>query len=301
MKMLYYLTMIAKYSKCGRTFSEEEINLIINVVKEKYHTCRCEISREVCKRLNWYSENGKPKEWICREFLIKLERDGLLTLPLPKPQSFSRFKKKKFERVLFKEPGKALEGDLGDFTRPLFKRVDSPSENTFWEYLVRRYHYLGYKGVMGRFIKYTIYLGDIPVACTGFTGAALRVTARDNWIGWNDKLRRDNLKHVANNFRFVIFPWAKVKYLASHILGKNVRILAEDWKRQYNIDIFLLETFIEKDRFEGTCYRASNWRYVGQTKGYRKTKTAYTKHGVIKDVYIYAVHSNYLELLKCKS
>ena len=108
---------------------KEEINLIINIVKEKYHTCRCEISGEVCKRLNWYSENDQPKEWIGREFLIKLEKDSLLTLPPPKPQSFSRFKKKRFKRVVFKEPGKILEGNLRDFTRPLFKRVDNPSEN----------------------------------------------------------------------------------------------------------------------------------------------------------------------------
>lgn len=290
--------MISKYSKCGRVFSEEEISLIQKIVKEKYHTCRCVISREVCKELNWYSENGKPKEWICREFLIKLENDNLITLPAPKPQSFSRFKKKKFERVEFEEPEKTFEGNLGNFPKPLFKRVRNPAENTFWEYLVRKYHYLGYKGVMGRFVKYIIYLDSIPVACTGFTGAALRVTCRDNWLGWDEEVKRNNLKHIANNFRFVIFPWVKIKYLASHILSKNVKVLAEDWKKQYNVDIFLLETFIERDRFQGTCYKASNWKLVGETKGYAKTKTAYTRHGIIKEVYLYPVHIDYLRLLK---
>ena len=293
--------MITKYSKCGRSFSEEDINLIIGIVKGKYDTCRCEISREVCRKLNWYSENGKPKDWICREFLIELEKDGLIKLPPPKPQSFRRFWKKKFERVVFKEPEKIFEGNLGNFTRPVFKRVINPDENTFWEYLVRKYHYLGYKGVMGRFIKYTIYLDNTPVACTGFTGAALRVTARDNWIGWDDVTRRNNLKHISNNFRFCIFPWAKIKYLASHILSKNIPLLVQDWKAQYNVDIYLAESFIERDKFEGTCYKASNWRCVGATKGYAKTKTAYTKHGVIKDIYLYSACKDYLKLLKCKS
>ena len=292
--------MITKYSKCGRAFSEKEVNLIIGIVKEKYDTCRCEISREVCRKLNWYSENGKPKEWICREFLIKLEKDNLLTLPPPDPRSFGRFKKKNFERVEFKEPEKVFEGSLGDFSKPLFKRVSNPDENTLWEYLVRKFHYLGYKGVMGRFIKYMVYLDGIPVACTGWTGAALRVTARDNWLGWDDKTRRNNLKHISNNFRFCIFPWAKIKYLASHILSKNIPLLVQDWKAQYNVDIYLVESFIERDRFEGTCYKASNWHLCGQTKGYAKTKTAYKKHGVIKDVYLYPVHGNYLRLLKCK-
>lgn len=292
--------MITKYSKCGRTFSEEEINLIQNIVQEKYHTCRCEISREVCRKLNWYSENDKPKEWICREFLIKLEKDNLLTLPPPDPRSFSRFKKKRFEMVVFNEPGKIFEGNLGKFNKPLFKRVSNPDENTFWGYLVHRYHYLGYKGVMGRFIKYIIYVDDIPVAATGFTGAALRVTCRDNWLGWDDETRRNNLKHISNNFRFCIFPWSKIKFLASHILSKNIPLLVQDWKNQYNVDIYLVESFVERDKFEGVCYRASNWKMVGATKGYAKTKTAYAKHGIIKDVYVYPVHNNYLRLLECK-
>jgi len=293
--------MLIKYSKCGRIFSKKEINLIIKIVKESYHTCRCEISRRVCTSLNWYSENGKPKDWVCREFLIRLEKDGLIKLPPPKPYSFSRFKKKKFERVVFKEPEKAFKGNLGNFTRPVFKRVTKPNENTFWEYLVRRYHYLGYKGVIGRFIKYTIYLDNTPVACTGFTGAALRVTCRDNWIGWDDAIRRNNLKHISNNFRFVIFPWAKIKYLASHILSKNIPLLVKDWKDQYNVDIYLVESFVERDKFEGICYKASNWKCVGTTKGYAKTKTAYKRHGVIKDIYLYPACKNYLKLLRCKS
>jgi hypothetical protein len=269
-------------------------------VKEKYHTCRCEISRAICKELNWYSENGKPKEWICREFLLKLEKDNLIKLPPPKKQSLSRFKKRKFRKVRFKEPKKILKGNLGNFSKPVFKKVNSPQENTFWEYLVKKYHYLGYKGVIGRFIKYIVYIDETPVAGIGYTGSALRVACRDSWIGWDDVVRRDNLKHIANNFRFVIFPWVKVKYLASHILSKSVKMLIEDWKRQYNVDIYLVETFVERDRFEGICYKASNWKLVGQTKGYAKTKTAYINHGIIKDVYLYPVCKDYLRLLKCK-
>lgn len=293
--------MMTKYSKCGRTFSEEDINLIINIVRENYYTCRCEISRLVCKELNWYSENNKPKEWICREFLLTLEKDNLITLPPPKLKSFNRLKKKKFDNIVFKEPDKILTGNLGDFSKPIFKKVSSSTENTFWEYLIYKYHYLSYRGVMGRFVKYIIYIDCLPVAAIGFTGAALRVTDRDNYIGWDDATRKNNLKHIANNFRFCIFPWSRIKYLASHILSKSIPLLVSDWKSQYNVDIYLLETFVEKDRFIGTCYRASNWVYIGCTKGYRKTKTAYSKHGIIKDVYLYPIYSNSLELLKCKT
>lgn len=289
----------SKYSKCGRIFSDEEINLIIITVKEKYYTSRCKISRAICEKLNWYSENGRYKERICREFLILLEKDGLISLPPPKPCSFGRFKKKSFDKVEFIEPEKPLTGNLSDFDKPIFKRVTNSTEHTFWQYLVNKYHYLGYRNVIGRYIKYIIYINDTPVACIGWTGAALKVADRDNFIGWDDATRRNNIKHIANNFRFVIFPWSHIKYLASHLLSRNVDMVVSDWKAQYNVDIYLLETFVEKNRFLGTCYKASNWKYVGTTAGYAKTKTAYTKHGIIKDVYVYPVRDDFRELL-CK-
>lgn len=292
--------MLKRYSKCGKLFTEEEIALIREIVKENYHTSRCEISREVCRRLNWYSENGKPKQWVCREFLISLEMEGVISLPPPMPCSFNRLKKTKFDGLSFREPERVFEGRLGDFGKPLFKRVRNPLENTLWEYLVRRYHYLGYKGVMGRFLKYLIYLEDTPVALTGFSGASLRVRCRDEFIGWDEVTRRSNLKHIVNNFRFLILPWARVKYLASHILSKNIALLVRDWKEQYNVEVYLVETFVERGRFEGTSYRASNWHFVGTTRGYGKTKTSYTNHGIIKDVYLYPVCRDFLRLLRCK-
>lgn len=290
---------MTSYSKCGRMFNEEEIQLIKTIVKDYYNEGRCEISRKVCRALSWYSENGKMKDWICREFLLRLQKDNLIELPPPKAWSLMRFRKKKLERVVFGEPEKILEGSLGDYSKPVFNRVASSCDNTLWEHLVWKYHYLGYKGVMGRFIKYLIYIEDVPVGCIGFTGAALRVRDRDKWIGWSNEARIKNLKHVANNFRFVLFPWVRVKYLASHILSKVIPLLVEDWRRQYNVAIYLVETFVECERFQGTCYKASNWKYVGQTRGYAKTKKAYRAHGIIKDIYVYPTMSNSLELLQC--
>lgn len=279
---------IKPYSKSGRTFSHEEIRIMQETVKEKFHTNRCEISRTVCKKLDWFSENGKPKQWVCRELLIQLERDGLVILPAPMPKSFNRFKKKKFQTELIVLK-KNFAGKLNEFPKPSFKRVLYPAENTFWEYLVDKYHYLGYKGVMGRFLKYIVYIEDVPIACLGWTGAALRVTARDNWIGWDTETKKRELKHISNQFRFVIFPWVKIKYLASHLLSKNIPMLVKDWKKQYNVDIFLLETFVDKEKFLGTSYKAANWVKVGETKGYAKKKTGYSKHGKIKEVYLYPI------------
>ena len=132
--------------------------------------------------------------------MIQLERGGLITLPQPQLRLFNRFKKKKIQ-LDFSPPQKVYEGNLGSFSKTSLHRVSTPNDNTFWEYLVGKYHYLGYKGVMGRFLKYIVYLENVPIACLGWTGAALRVRSRDNWIGWTDELRKTKLKHIVNNFR----------------------------------------------------------------------------------------------------
>ena len=284
-----------QYMKSGRSISPVEIRIIQDTVSEKYQTGRCEISRTICKRLNWFSENGKPKAWVCRELLIQLERDGLVNLPKPGPTSINRFKKKNFETD-FTAPNMIYKGKLSDFPKPVFNCVNSSYENSFWGHLVSRYHHLGYRGVMGRFLKYIIYMDDLPVSCLGWSGAALSVTSRDKWIGWNIEQKKSKLKHIVNNFRFVIFPWVNIKYLASHLLSKNIPLLRKDWKARYNVDVHLLETFVDKDRFSGTCYRASNWTYVGETKGYARKKEGYVKQGLKKDVYLYPIDLEGLKL-----
>lgn len=281
------------YKKSGRIFLSDEISIIQEITKEKYNTSRCKISQAICERLNWCSENGKPKEWVCRELLIQLEKDGLIRLPPPQLRSFNRFRKKR-DQLHFSPPQKTYEGNLGIYSKPELRRVRFSEENTLWEHLVSKYHYLGYKGVMGRFLKYIAYIGNEPVACLGWSGAALKVKARDSWIGWSDDLRRSNLKHIVNNFRFVIFPWARIKFLASHLLSANVPVLVKDWKEQYNVKVYLLETFIDKSRFIGTSYKASNWTCAGETMGYGKRKHGYVKHGLKKDVFLYPIDLNNL-------
>lgn len=284
------LNQFTSYSKSGRIFCDTDILLIKKIVKEEYHSGRCSISRSICKNLNWYSENGKPKEWVCRELLIQLEKDKIITLPLPHPKSFNRFKKKSFESIKFIPPNKAFIGKLGEFSRPFFMRAKVPKENDFWEYLVSKYHYLGYNGVIGRFLKYFVYIGEVPVACLGYSSAALKVAVRDNWLGWDRNKQVNGLKHIANQFRFIIFPWVQIKYLASFIISKSIPILIQDWKKEYNVDIYLLETFVQKGKFKATSYKAANWIFLGETKGYSKKKDSYIKHGIIKNVYIYPIN-----------
>jgi hypothetical protein len=287
---------MTKYYKCGREFLEADIKRIQRIVKENHGVSRCQLSRLVCEAFDWYSENGTIKGYICRQLLLTLEKDNYIKLPSPDPRSFNRFKKKRLE-IEFKEPNNVLDGKVGDYDSIELRRVSSKSENTLWQYLVDRYHYLGYNGVIGRFQKYIATSQSIPVACLGWTDASWKVAVRDDWIGWDKPTRVKQLKHIVNNFRFIIFPWVKIKYLASHLLSRNVSLLRNDWKKQYNVDVLLFETFVEKNRFSGTCYKAANWLYLGETRGYCKGKDVHIKHNIIKDVYIYIPEKNSKEML----
>jgi hypothetical protein len=135
------------------------------------------------------------------------------------------------------------------------------------------------------------------VACLGWGSAAWKVKSRDNFVGWKPENRKDNLHFVANNTRFLILPWISVKCLASKVLALNARRISDDWLKTYNFPLYLLETFVEKNRFKGTCYKAANWICTGQTKGTAKKGHIHLNHGNIKDVYLYPLRNDFREKL----
>jgi hypothetical protein len=196
------------YTYSGRSFSRAEIIRIISLTKQMAHTSRRQISLELCRQLGWVGENGKPKAWVCREFLLILERDGLITLPQPKPWSRNRFKKKRLDLSGFLEPATPLAGRIDDFQRPTLTLVQSPDMNALWDAMTNAYHDLGFRGIPGRFLKYFASIQEVPVAALGWGGGAWHVSCRDRHMGWDDAQRRRVLGGVLNNFRFTIFPWA---------------------------------------------------------------------------------------------
>lgn len=125
-----------------------------------------------------------------------------------------------------------------------------------------------------------------------FSAAAWCVSARDRWIGWDDSTRQHRFNLVVNNSRFLILPPVKVNNLASHVLALAAKQLAIDWQDQYAIAPVVLETFVEQERFCGTCYRAANWIYGGQTKGRGRQSSNNTQSVPIKDVYVYPLYEN---------
>jgi len=256
---------------CGREFTQNELQLIRSLIKNNPQFNRMRLSKEVCERLQWLKPDGKLKDMSCRVAMLRMNKDGLILLPPP---------------TQTKAPLRTIEfTPATDQKSPLLCSVDrlpplrfqgvNKTNSTLWNEYIQRYHYLGYTPLPGAQLRYFIYAGEKLVALMGFGAAAWQTAPRDRWIGWNHEQRKKNLPLIINNARFLILPWIKSKNLASKILSTAAQILPDDWKEKYNIQPVLLESFVEKKRFTGTCYKAANWQLCGQTKGrytYRYTK-----------------------------
>jgi len=188
-------------------------------------------------------------------------------------------------------------GSLKEFSPAYLRQVRGSDLEPLWDELVQRYHYLGHKRLLGKRLKYLVFIEDVPVAALSWSAPAKRLGARDRFIGWSDELRQQFLFRVAANSRFVIFPWVQIPNLGSYILGMNLRSLRKDWIEEFHDELLLVETFVDPSFFQGTVYKASNWKKLGETKGYTKQGKGYVYHGKVKDIYIYILNSRYREIL----
>ena len=170
--------------------------------------------------------------------------------------------------------------------------------SALWNEYIQRYHYLGHSPLPGAQLRYFIMAGEQIVALTGFGAAAWQTAPRDQFIGWSPDQRKTNLHLIVNNARFLILPWVQSKNLASKILSLMIQTLPNDWEKRYNIRPVLMESFVQKDRFAGTCYKAGNWLKVGETKGRGKLGPAGKISVPIKDIWVYPLNKKFRTLLK---
>jgi hypothetical protein len=212
--------------------------------------------------------NGGLKARECYEYLGLLEAKGLLKLP-PRHEQRPRGR----TSIVLTDAGREQplrEGELWDVAPVALGLVSNAADRALWRELVERYHYLGHKVAYGAHLRYLIWISRPQRAvagCVQFSSAARWLAARDRFIGWEEPARQANLPRVVNNSRFLILPWLSIKGLASHVLSLAARVVVEDWQEAYAVRPVLLETFVERDRFEGTCYLAANWVEVGETAG----------------------------------
>lgn len=273
-----------------RDLGPEDIRFIQSTVARFYGEGRSHISRALCQVWGWVQPNGKLKEYAARDLLLRLEEKGLIELPA-RLRPKNNLKRNDFAQVpLFcNTPREGLLSQCGEACL----RLVTPGESYLWDYLVHHYHYLGRPGLVGEHVRYLGFLDGQVVACMGWASAAFKVKARDGFIGWEASTRRKRLLFIANNVRFLILPWIRVPHLASKLLGLSLRRVAQDWQSIYGHPLYLAETFVDTSRFEGTCYKAANWIYVGQTQGSGKRGNRYYDHGQSKAIYLYPLHRDF--------
>ncbi len=281
----------------GRTLSSEDVGFIRELIRQHPQASRRRLSQLLCEAWDWRQVNGALRDMVCRGMMLMLHRAGHIELPAKKfspPNPLGKRSKPATDILLDQSP---IPGPLRAL-RPLeIRQVRRTSLESLFNSLIERDHYLGYTQPVGEHLKYMVFSHDRPVACLGWSSAPWHMGPRDRFIGWSPAVRRSNLYFIACNTRFLILPWVRVPHLASHILGKMARRISEDWQKVYNHPIYYLETFVDQERFAGTCYRAANWQHVGQTTGRGIKDKAHKVTLSIKDVLGYPLTKDFRKRL----
>lgn len=279
---------------CGRDFSFEELEKIRTLIANNPGFTRAKLSREVCRVFQWLKPDGKLKEMSCRVAMLRMDKDGLIRLPAP---TYIKKSGKKITITTATDPQRMIVCTVNHLPK-LHLQLVTKATSFLWNEYIERYHYLGYTPLPGAQLRYFIRAGEQIVALTGFGAAAWQTAPRDGFIGWNHDQRKKNLHLIVNNARFLILPWVQSKNLASKILSLTTRHVPDDWEARYNVRPVLMESFVQKDRFAGTCYRAANWILCGETKGRGKLGVAGKISVPIKDVWVYPLEKRFKYLLK---
>jgi len=281
-----------------KNITQDDLAFIRKVIDKHRSKGRSAISRILCEAWDWRQANGHLKDVVCRGLLLHLERSNLITLP-PRiiDNNNNATRRRKSSQITLEYQPKPLKVALSQLAPIEFRQVRRTPEEKLFNNLIRQYHYLGYAQPVGEHLKYVVYAGTRLLACFVFSSAPYAIDSRDNFIGWSNETRERNRHLLAYNSRFLILPWIEVKFLASHLLAKCARQISRDWQNLYNHPVYWLETFVDTEKFSGTCYKAANWTFLGLTSGrgiFNKTREQVTS---IKAMYGYPLIRDYKEKL----
>ena len=280
----------------GREIHQEDILYIRALIERHPHASRRTLSTQLCEAWQWRQSNGALRDMVCRGMMLMLERAGQISLP---PVSYVRHNP--LATRVRPEPSPidttAIEDRLCNLQPLEFRQVRRLPEEVLFNSLLEQYHYLNYTQPVGEQLKFLVWAQGRPVACLAWSSAPRHLGCRDRYIGWSAETRRRNIRFIAYNTRFLILPWVRVEHLASHILGRMAARVGDDWKQRYGHPIYFLETFVDPERFRGTCYRAANWVLLGKTTGRGKQCNSYVPNRSIKEVLGYPLTKRFRELL----
>lgn len=266
-----------------RAITEDDLVFIRRLIAEHPGLSRRRLSAKLCEAWKWVQPNGAPRDMVCRGMMLMLHREGLIELPPVRFVPRNPMVERNAPCVVDVDQT-ALHTSLAGLGALQVRQVRRAPDEALFNSLLQQHHYLGYTQPVGEHLKYMVYAGDRPIACMGWSSAPRHLGSRDRFIGWESKARLANIRLLAYNTRLLILPWVRVPHLASHLLGRVARSLSADWQLLYGHPIYFLETFVDPQRFAGTCYRAANWTHLGVTTGRGKDDATHLPNRPIKNV-----------------
>lgn len=291
---------IASETFCGQVVNKDELNEIDEIVATFPKLSRAELANTICEIFSWKRPTGKLKAIECRQFLERLDAKGIIQLPACRKQ-YAKGAKTNISRSKQADPQATISVKLRELSPLILAKIKTREQRQLWYEYIDRYHYLGYQLPFGAQLRYFIQSGKrhaVILGCLQFSSPAWKMAPRDEWIQWTDEQRKSNLQKIINNSRFLIFPWVKVKNLASSVLALAVKTVPDDWQSCYGYRPVLMETLVDQKRFKGTCYKAANWVHVGATTGRGRMDRENKRKGMaVKKIYVYPLSNRFRQEL----
>jgi Druantia protein DruA len=280
----------------GRIITAADITFIQQLIVANPSLSRRKLSAKLCEAWDWRQSNGALRDMVCRGMLLMLDRAGQIQLPAIKKRPNNPLARRPTPEPVLIDTTPIH--DVLKALQPLqIEQVRRTGDERLYNSLIEQHHYLGYEQPVGEHLKYVVWSQGRPIACMAWSSAPRHLGCRDRFIGWDKEARRRNIRFIAYNTRFLIVPWVQVPHLASHILGRIVQRVSPDWEALYAHPIYFLETFVDPERFRGTCYRAANWKLLGETTGRGKDDQTNRPNRSIKQLLAYPLTPRFRELL----
>jgi Domain of unknown function (DUF4338) len=289
--------MPRQWTHRGRVITAEDIIFIQQLIANNPESSRRQLSAKLCEAWQWKQANGAPRDMVCRGLLLMLHRAGEIQLPPVRfrPPNPLAERPRPAPMLIDRTP---MEGPLKPLLPIRLEQVRRTADEVLFNSLIEDHHYLGYEQPVGEHLKYVLWGQERPIACVAWSSAPRHLGCRDRFIGWSGEARRRNIRFIAYNTRFLILPWIRIPHLASHILGQMARVVSKDWEQLYRHPIYFVETFVDTERFHGTCYRAANWIVLGKTSGRGNNDHTYRQNRSIKQMMGYPLTPRFRELLQ---
>ena len=282
----------------GLEITEEDIASVRRLIAESAGCSRWAISKKVCVERGWVQQNGALRDMVCRSLLLLLHRAGRIELPPARRKTLNNVVLRRRPRPLPNDLDRTpIETSLADLGQLEWRQVRRTPQERLFDGLIEEHHYMGPVRLVGEHLKFLVLARERPIACFAWSSPAHKLGPRDRFIGWSKAARDRNRHLVAYNPRFLIPPWVKVKNLASHLLGHMARVLPQEWQRVYGHEVCYLETFVDTERYAGTCYKAANWIVLGKTAGRGNNAPTREQTRSIKEVLGYPLTKDFRKAL----